>query len=811
MGITTIGRSAFSDCTSLALTELPARVTTIGVNAFNGCTSLALTELPAGVSTIGLGAFCKCTSLALSQLPAGVTTISENAFYSCPSLALTELPTGVTTIGRFAFYGCTSLALTELPTGVTTISQGAFEGCTSLSLKELPAGVITIEVNAFRDCTSLALTELPAGVTTIEDCAFKGCTSLALAELPAGITTIGEGAFSNATWCVKTEHYIPDGADGYKLVNTTKKLVKTGTLATADTIKYTPAPNDNEYLTKRLPDAYISHGNAIVLRRYYKSNGPTTVTITIKDDKGGSSTQEVPYGGTATEPELEPKPGHTLTWETEDGNPFDFDDPITGPVTIAPVWTPKEGTIHGTVVDQEDQPVPYAHVSVVAGNTNYLETDTDATGTFWVYNVPYGSYNAVATKRTITATSLLELDEAVAECKVILPDSQTNSILQVNQGTKDVVVGGLNTLFSSEIYTEADQAIIDAGGSVTVKMTVESVSEADIPNSAQQLNAAAATDGKTIFGYMEMDVSKISENAAGEITVENIPELPQLLQIIDPLSEEQKGRTGYVVYRMHGGKVYAITETPNENGAYITVGDDTLTIFASKFSDYCLAFDDPNANVKPEPTPPEGGNEKPTPIVTADDSSDDDGRHNPFLDVKSNDWFYDDVLDAYDAGYMEGITKNTFKPNSPLSRAQAAYTFAKVAEAELEGLVVTSDFEDVTASTTYATAITWANEAGVEIGYGNGKFGPNDSLTREQLALMLYRTYGNGAEVLTWEGDFTDQDDVSDWAEAAVRWAVQMDLLEGTDAGELLPQGTVTRAEAAALLLRVVELSRHGG
>ena len=92
----------------------------------------------------------------------------------------------------------------------------------------------------------------------------------------------------------------------------------------------------------------------------------------------------------------------------------------------------------------------------------------------------------------------------------------------------------------------------------------------------------------------------------------------------------------------------------------------------------------------------------------------------------------------------------------------------------------------------------------MEIGYGNGKFGPRDSLTREQLALMLYRTYGSGQVVDSWEGDFTDLDDVSDWSEAAVRWAVHADLLKGTDAGELLPQGRVTRAEAAALIMRIV-------
>lgn len=742
-------------------------ITTIGVDAFAYCSNLTEASLPDSISVIGVRAFIHCANLELEKLPSGLTTLGANAFQSCSKLALTELPEGLTVIPMCAFAYCPNLALTRLSDKITIINDTAFRG------------------------TGISLTSLPKSLTYIGWDVFRGCNQMILTELPDGITSKdigGTDAFLGVRWRIKTEHYIPDGNGDYALKEITETITPITSSACLGFQDYSEdgliPVEGSGYLGRA---NYYLNGESPTIKCYYEK---IKLKVTIRNE-GSSTTQEVPYGGKATEPELDPRPGQTLSWVTADGEPFSFDDPITEPITVSPVWTPKEGTITGEVIDQDGRPVSFAHVVIVAGNTTYLETDADANGIFWVYNVPYGSYNAVASKRNITATSLLVLDSAVEECKVILPDTQTNSVLMVNRGTKDVVVGGLDALFNSEIYNDADQAAVAAGGAVTVQMTVKAATAAEIPDAADALNAAAAADGKTIFGYMVMDVAKITETVDGSVTEENIPELPQLLQIIDPLSEEQKGKVNYAVYRMHEGHVYTITETPNENGAYITVSDDTLTIFASKFSEYCLAFEEP------KPTPDHGAD-------SSDDDDDDDGRRNPFIDVKPNDWFYDDVLDAYYAGYMEGITSNTFEPDAPLTRAQAAYTFAKVAKAQLKGLEITGDFEDVTKVTTYAEAITWANDAGVEIGYGNGKFGPRDSLTREQLALMLYRTYGSGQVVDSWEGDFTDLDDVSDWSEAAVRWAVHADLLKGTDAGELLPQGRVTRAEAAALIMRIV-------
>ena len=118
-------------------------------------------------------------------------------------------------------------------------------------------------------------------------------------------------------------------------------------------------------------------------------------------------------------------------------------------------------------------------------------------------------------------------------------------------------------------------------------------------------------------------------------------------------------------------------------------------------------------------------------------------------------------------------------------------------------------FEDVASGKWYSEAILWASQVGIINGYGNGKFGPNDPITREQMAVMLHRY----AKLLnlntTAKGKlirFRDGNEVSDWAEEAMRWAVGVGLFRGDDTGALNPKNTATRAEVAALFERMIAL-----
>jgi uncharacterized repeat protein (TIGR02543 family) len=166
-GLTSIGDWAFYNCTSLALTSLPAGITSIGYWAFYNCTSLALTSLPANLNSISPSAFRNCTSLALTSLPAGITSIEQSVFYNCTSLTQISLPAGLTNIDDRAFSLCTGLTQISLPAGVNSIDFDAFIGCTNLALVTCLAQTPpTLGARVFQDTHASLVIKVPAARVT---------------------------------------------------------------------------------------------------------------------------------------------------------------------------------------------------------------------------------------------------------------------------------------------------------------------------------------------------------------------------------------------------------------------------------------------------------------------------------------------------------------------------------------------------------------------------------------------------------------------------------------------------------------------
>ena len=179
---------------------------------------------------------------------------------------------------------------------------------------------------------------------------------------------------------------------------------------------------------------------------------------------------------------------------------------------------------------------------------------------------------------------------------------------------------------------------------------------------------------------------------------------------------------------------------------------------------------------------------------------------NPFIDVSESDWFYDDVMYVYENGLMLGTSDTMFSPHGAITRAMMATILWR-----MEGSPAPAsapDFTDVASGKWYSDAIAWTTENGVYLGYGNGRFGPDDPITREQLAAGFYRyaAYKGGDVRVNGELDtFADEDNVSAWAQDAMSWAVASGLMQGRNGNVLDPQGTATRAEAAAMLHRFAE------
>ena len=177
-----------------------------------------------------------------------------------------------------------------------------------------------------------------------------------------------------------------------------------------------------------------------------------------------------------------------------------------------------------------------------------------------------------------------------------------------------------------------------------------------------------------------------------------------------------------------------------------------------------------------------------------------------FDDVTKGDWFYKDVEYVYNEGIMDGVSKREFAPNETLTRAMIVKILYRI-EGEPAGYR-SSDFNDVESGRWYTGAVAWAAEKEIVKGYGNGKFGPNDPVTREQLAAILYRyTQYKGWSTAAASGNldgFKDAASVSSYAVDAMNWAVDEGLLKGAN-NKLSPKSNATRAQVAAIIHRYLK------
>ena len=176
-----------------------------------------------------------------------------------------------------------------------------------------------------------------------------------------------------------------------------------------------------------------------------------------------------------------------------------------------------------------------------------------------------------------------------------------------------------------------------------------------------------------------------------------------------------------------------------------------------------------------------------------------------FNDVSANDWFASAVDYVTGKGMMNGTADNTFSPKANTTRGMVVTVLYRL---ENQPSTSAASFTDVASGAYYANAVAWANANGIVSGYGSGKFGPNDKVTREQLAAILYRyaqykKYDvSGANSLD---GYTDVQSVSSYAVPALQWANAAGVVNGKSGSKLDPKGYATRAEVAAMLMRFCE------
>lgn len=172
----------------------------------------------------------------------------------------------------------------------------------------------------------------------------------------------------------------------------------------------------------------------------------------------------------------------------------------------------------------------------------------------------------------------------------------------------------------------------------------------------------------------------------------------------------------------------------------------------------------------------------------------------PFADVAKGSWYYEGVRYAYENGLMNGTGEGTFSPDLPTSRGMLVTILYRLAGSPAAG---SASFTDVAKGQWYANGVAWASANGVVTGYPDGSFRPNDTITREQMAAILYqyaRIQGKLDDSRADLSIFSDLDSLSAYAKEPMSWAVAQGLFSGVSADTLAPGGSTTRAQAAVIL-----------
>lgn len=505
-------------------------------------------------------------------------------------------------------------------------------------------------------------------------------------------------------------------------------------------------------------------------------------------------------------------------------------------------------SINGTVENDTDPATALSGVTirVMSGATKVgLAATTGADGSFVLYGIPSGTYNLVAEYGEKTVTKIITVENADISLvsSIVMPSIVRNSILVVaGARTPDVVVGGLDTESES---TPAENSVI-------ITLTV-AANESGAP--ANVVARTAAANGHKVGMVLDIDLSKIVDGKYDP----NYSEASAPLKIIVPLPVELQGKATYRVYRYHNGSVDTITTAANEGGEYITVNADktAITLHAKRFSTYAIGYTEPSHNtghstsytitatankggaISPSSASVKAGGNKTFTIaadigyqisdvlvdgqsvgaVSSYTFSNVRSKHAieaffapdnaswvcPFVDAAETDWFYSAVQYVTVNGLMNGTGETTFAPDLKTTRAMIVTILWRM-EGQPEAKELSS-FTDVKDGTWYTPAIHWAAANEIVKGYDLSSFDPTGSITREQLATILYRyakykgydvSVGEDTNILSYH----DACDISEYAIPAIQWACGTGLINGRTEHTLVPQGSATRAETAAMLQR---------
>lgn len=536
----------------------------------------------------------------------------------------------------------------------------------------------------------------------------------------------------------------------------------------------------------------------------------------------------------------------------------------SGDVTFTAQWAQSQ-SVGGKVQDKGGAPVEGAAVSIWQGSNKLDEDVTGSNGAYSFPDLAPGSYNVSVSTGEKTVTTVVMVDEngQVTGGNIVLPEGNISTRVDVTPGSPDIVVGGLDGAF-----TDADKETAASGGTVEIAVKVEQKPESGLtPGEAEQLEDKADGE-LGLFVDISLDktttpsggTAQVESGVSSEGLLTIIIPLPTELKDKDIYTVVRTdGATGEALSSEPdelSGEYYELTEDGSglilhvkESGVYAVGGRDYQIVIPtyppvkteSENGSFAVSPDRPfsGQTVTITPKPDEGYTVDKVTVTDASGkavevSPNGDGTYSftqpsgavtitvtfkvltdvsecprdascpmsGYTDLNMGEWYHDGIHYCLDEGLMDGVDAGMFAPNATTSRAMIVTILWRLqGSPEVD---TTETFTDVYPDAWYAKAIAWAVAEGVADGYGEGLFGPNDAITREQLAAMLWR-YAARPESEGGLSAFADGAEVSVWAQQAMSWAVSLGLINGVDSDRLDPKGQATRAQTATILMRFAQ------
>lgn len=494
-----------------------------------------------------------------------------------------------------------------------------------------------------------------------------------------------------------------------------------------------------------------------------------------------------------------------------------FVQPASNTVVTA-VWQ-NLYTIGGTVI-QDGKSVSGAVVTLMLSSEQIAQTSTAANGSYSFPNVTPGLYNLVASKDGVTQTSAVSImASSVNNLTITMPTGKTNTIVEVIAGTPNIVVGGLDNtvkppMANSKVYTTADKAAVDAGGSMDVKLTA-AVNQNEANQTTINASDVKAAD-VTIGVFLDFNIIKtVKDSAENTLLTTPITETDDLLELTINIPAALQGAKNYVVYRLHGTEVQELRTTPNAAGEYIVINsNNTITVHAKYFSVYGLGYTtvlditfDGNGGTSSASTMATTTTGKLASLPTAARSG-----------YTFNGWYTEanggtqitsNTTFAANTTVYAHWTANSSGGSSSGSSSSSGITYPITAPTASNGTVKLSASG---ASSGTKVTVTVTPDSGYQIDKLTVKDASGMSVTTTKNSNRTY-TFTMPSSKVTVTGTFKKSTttavfpftDVSkdDWARASVEWAYNNDIFNGTTATTFSPNLSTTRGMIATVLWRI--------